>query len=72
MSELSSRQIGLLRDFRVQGMMAFFDSPYRAEGPRLRELGMIGGIGDSTHITEAGMSAVKASDARITRNVRRS
>lgn len=69
MSDINSRQIALLRDFRVQGMMAFFDSPFRLEGPGLREIGMIGGIGDSTHITQAGYDALKIADAAITRNI---
>jgi hypothetical protein len=67
--DLNPRQIGLLRDFRVHGLMAFFDSPFRMEGPGLRDLGMIGGVGDSTAITAEGMVALKQADAAITRNV---
>jgi len=67
MTALSPRQITLLRDVRRMGFMAFFDSRCRSEGPGLREMGMIGGIGDSTGLTEAGLAAVLEADAQITR-----
>lgn len=62
---LNARQIGLLRDVRSMGIMAFFDSRFRSEGPGLRELGMIGGIGDSTGLTADGLAAVQQADAML-------
>lgn len=63
--KLNSRQIAFLRDFRRHGLMAFFDSPFRLDAPGLRDLGIIGGIGDSTHITEAGMVELRHADATL-------
>lgn len=63
--QLNPRQIALLRDFRMHGFMAFFDSPFRLEGPGLRELGMFEGIGDNTRISAAGMDAIKADDSTL-------
>lgn len=69
--QLNSRQIALLRDFRMDGFMAFFDSPFRLEGVRLRELGMFEGVGDNTCISAAGWAVLAEADATITRNVAR-
>lgn len=61
-------QIGLLRDIRMHGMMAFFDSKFRFAGPSLREAGLISGIGDSTAISEAGYAVLTKADAALKRD----
>ena len=61
MEEIDERQLALLRTIRMEGAItALLFSKYRSEGGALREAGLIDGIGDGTHITDAGFAMLAA------------